>query len=174
LLVDETPSRVALFVAPGVRGKGPEGGDRSDYVGQLLHGWQTRDHVWHTHRALRLTPFDAPYSVDHYWLHATGQFRGYQINLQEPLRRSRLGFDTLDHELDIWIAPDGSWRWKDVESFERGVREGAFSQAEGAAVRTAADELAGRLDELIPTGWEAWEPNPDWPLPILPDGWEEP
>jgi hypothetical protein len=28
------------------------------------------------------------------------------------------------------------------------------------------------LDSLLPTGWEAWRPDPRWPLPMLPEGWD--
>lgn len=172
ILVDETSDRVALLIVPGVRGKGPEKHGQSDYMGQLLDGWGTSEHLWHTNRTLRLTPFDSGYSIDLYWRATTDEFLGYQINLQEPLRRTSLGFDTFDQELDIQVAPDGSWRWKDVDSFERGVATGVFSHDEGRAIRELARDMAGRIDELIPTGWESWKPDPEWPLPTLPEGWD--
>jgi hypothetical protein len=172
-LVEETSDRVALLIVPGVRGRGPKGYGRSDYVDQLLEGWNTVDHVWHTNRVLRLTTFDAGYSVDHYWSQSTDEFRGYQINLQEPLRRTSLGFDTFDQELDIVVTPDRSWHWKDVDNFERAVRRGVFSHEEGTAVRELARDIAGRLEELIPTGWEDWPPDLAWPLPELPNNWQE-
>ena len=30
------------------------------------------------------------------------------------------------------------------------------------------------LDSLLPTGWESWQPDPSWSLPILPAGWDRP
>lgn len=172
ILVEETPDRVALHIVPGVRGVGPQNSGQSEYMGQLLDGWETSEHVWHTNRTLRLTPFDSGYSIDLYWRAATDEFLGYQINLQEPLRRTSFGFDTFDQELDIQVAPDGSWRWKDVDSFEWGVESGVFSRDEGAAIRELARDIAGRIEELVPTGWEDWRPDPEWPLPALPEGWD--
>lgn len=172
ILVEETSDRVALHIVPGVRGMGPQNRAQSDYMSQLLDGWEASEHIWHTNRTLRLTPFESGYSIDLYWRAATDEFLGFQINLQEPLRRTSLGFDTFDQELDIQVAPDGSWRWKDVDSFERGVTSGVFSHHEGKAIRELARDLAGRIDELIPTGWESWKPNPEWLLPTLPEGWD--
>ena len=39
----------------------------------------------------------------------------WYVNLEEPLRRTAIGFDTLDHELDVIIELGGSWRWKDED-----------------------------------------------------------
>jgi len=29
-------------------------------------------------------------------------------------------------------------------------------------------------DPPWPTGWEAWRPDPSWPVPELPPGWDAP
>lgn len=121
---------------------------------------------------MRLTPLGRWYSLDHYWDAASDEFLGYQVNFQEPLRRSRFGFDTLDLELDISVEPDGSWQWKDVVEFEEAVRRGVFSEQDARAVQGEADDLAERIDKLLPTGWEDWRPDPTWPMPMLPRGWE--
>src|SRR5258708_7659187 len=34
-----------------------------------------------------------------------GGFVGYYVNLEEPFRRTRIGFDTNDHTLDIVVTP---------------------------------------------------------------------
>ncbi|MBL0345175.1 MAG: DUF402 domain-containing protein [Anaerolineales bacterium] len=42
----------------------------------------------------------------------------WYVNLQEPIRRTPIGFDTMDHTLDIVINPDMSeWKWKDDDEF---------------------------------------------------------
>ena len=45
ILVEETPDRVALHIVPGVRGVGPQNPGQSEYMGQLLDGWETSEHV---------------------------------------------------------------------------------------------------------------------------------
>ena len=46
------------------------------------------------------------------------------INLQAPMRFTRHGFDTFDHELDIVVAPDGQWVYKDEDHLEAAVTTG--------------------------------------------------
>jgi hypothetical protein len=41
------------------------------------------------------------------------RFLGWYVNLQEPLRRTRWGFDVRDLQLDILVAADRTWKWKD-------------------------------------------------------------
>lgn len=47
--------------------------------------------------------------LDLFWDAASWAFRGWYVNLQEPLRRTAVGHDMRDQALDIVIAPDGSW-----------------------------------------------------------------
>ena len=171
-LIEETPAHVVLGLVPGVIGKGAEDYGEADYFDQLVTAWTLVDRVWERNRLLRFTPHGASYSVDHYWHEEDGEFLGYQINFQEPLRRTPLGFDSFDQEIDIVVQPDGSWHWKDVDSFERGVRNGVISHEDGTAIRELSRAVAGQIGNLIPTGWEAWQPDPAWPLPELPVGWD--
>ena len=48
---------------------------------------------------------------------ARGRFKEWYVNLERPLRRSRLGFDYLDRELDLLARPDRSWEWLDEDEF---------------------------------------------------------
>ncbi|MBV8715140.1 MAG: YgaC family protein [Chloroflexi bacterium] len=87
------------------------------------------------------------------------RFLFWKINLQAPLRRTPLGFDSWDHLLDLWVMPDGSWSWKDEDELEEAVDLGLFSEAEARAIRAEGERVIGRLDGLIPTGWERWRPD---------------
>ena len=65
------------------------------------------------------------------------------------------------------VRPDGSYRWKDEDELEQAAAVGLL---EPAAVR---EEAARVLREWpFPTGWEDWRPDPAWPIPQLPDGWD--
>ena len=45
------------------------------------------------------------------WERGHTKLRCWYINLETPLLRTPIGFDTMDHELDIVISPDRSgWR----------------------------------------------------------------
>jgi uncharacterized protein DUF402 len=171
-VVEETPTHVVLGLVPGVIGKGAEDYGEAEYFDQLATAWTLVDRVWERNRLLRFTPREASYSVDHYWREDDGEFLGYQINFQDTLRRTAIGFDTFDHEIDIVVRPDGSWHWKDVDSFERGVRNGVISNEDGTTIRELSRAVAGQIGNLVPTGWESWQPDPAWPLPELPVGWD--
>ena len=89
------------------------------------------------------------------------------MNFERPLRRSPVGFDTFDEKLDLIVAPDGTHRWKDEDELEQAAALGLLDEE---AVRAEARRV---LEEWpFPTGWEDWRPDPAWPLPVLPEGWD--
>lgn len=101
--------------------------------------------------------------------------RHWYVNLQEPLRRTAMGFDTVDHVLDAIVEPDGSWRWKDQDELEKAVRRGIFSSDEAMDFRAEGERAVRRLLDREPPfdrDWTAWRPDPSWPVPELPPGWD--
>ena len=97
------------------------------------------------------------------------RFAGWYVNLEAPWRPSRFGFDTEDHELDIWIDSDGSWQWKDEHDLAVAVEAGLFSPEQAAAFRVEGERVIAEWP--FPTGREDWRPDPSWPLPTLPGAW---
>lgn len=126
---------------------------------------------WHSQRHLWLTPFGGAHAVGHFWDDASGEFLCHYINLQEPLRRSRVGFDSSDHVLDVVVDTDGNWRWKDQDELEEAVGLGLFSKAEARAIREEGERVIATFASLFPTGWESWRPDPSWPALKLPPTW---
>jgi predicted RNA-binding protein associated with RNAse of E/G family len=119
-----------------------------------------------------LAPHGASHSIGVFWDDETDDFRGWYVQLGDPLRPSRFGFDTMDHALDVWIRPDGSWEWKDEDDFAEAQELGVFTPEQAAAIRAEGERvLAARP---WPTGWEEWGPDPGWRLPQLPAGWDLP
>ena len=131
---------------------------------------------------------DNEWDIDTLWLmragewHATevswidGEFWGWYINLQDPFRRTPIGFQTMDLELDILIARDGTWRFKDEDEFEHLVAQGLISEERAAQARRQAErvvENAARGEPPFNEPWGEWRPDPDWPLPALRDGWDQ-
>ncbi len=100
----------------------------------------------------------------------------WYINLEEPLRRTPVGFDYFDHTLDIVVAPDlSSWEWKDEDELDEAVRRGIFSAHEARRFREEGERALTRLLNREPPfdrDWRAWRPDPAWPLPELPPGWD--
>jgi predicted RNA-binding protein associated with RNAse of E/G family len=98
----------------------------------------------------------------------------YFVNLEEPFRRTGIGFDTRDHTLDIEITPQLQARWRDEEELESHVAHGFFTPAQAAAIRAEGKavlaELAAGSHPCL-RGWSSWRP-PDWRLCELPAGWD--
>jgi uncharacterized protein DUF402 len=90
-----------------------------------------------------------------------GRDLGWYINFEEPVRRGPTWFATADHGLDIVIAVDGSWQWKDVEDVDELVRIGRLTQAAADAVRARAAEVAADLDagRRWWADWDSWSPS---------------
>jgi hypothetical protein len=100
----------------------------------------------------------------------------WYVNLQDPLKRTRIGFDTVDHALDVVVELDGSsWEWKDEDELAGAVRDGLFSPEEAADFRRWGERAVDRILAREPPfdrGWEDWSPDPAWQAPDLPEGWD--
>ena len=168
VVVEDRDDLVALHLPRGTR------------FTQIRRSGGSFQRVWDTWRrdTLRLMFPGCAYSVWLFWGDEGSQrsFRGYYVNMEEPFRRTSIGFDMNDHQLDIVVSPDFAWQWKDEDVFEEFVRVGNYSQEFELYVR----QEAARAIELIEgrrspfsDGWEQWEPDPSWPMPELPPGWAE-
>jgi uncharacterized protein DUF402 len=156
-VVEHTPELLVTWLAPGTPYKRPA------VRGELPFGQPLIDRPWRAPGVVQLTrPGDA---------HSVWVFEhGWYVNLQEPLRRTPLGFDTRDQLLDLVRSPDGRWRWKDEQELADAVRQGFVSADEAAAIRAEGERVIAA--DVFPTGWEAWKPDPSWAAPGLPAGWD--
>lgn len=176
-LVEATDNRLVLYLRPGTPIKGPSNYAATPYVPypeQLTQGWDVVDREWHTHHLLRIVPFGVAHEVDVFWTE-DWQFVCWYVNLQAPARLTPLGYDTFDQQLDIVVAPDRTWEWKDEEEFDDLVAYGVLTGTEHARVRAEGMRLADaieRWDAPFSEGWESWRPPVDWASAELPDGWE--
>jgi predicted RNA-binding protein associated with RNAse of E/G family len=104
-----------------------------------------------------------------------GSPHSWYVNLEEPLRRTGLGFDTLDHEIDVIVELDGSWRWKDEDDLAEAIRLGVIPAKEEPRLRADGERAVRRILDREPPfdrDWTTWRPDPSWPIPVLPDGWD--
>jgi hypothetical protein len=96
-----------------------------------------------------------------------GEFSYWYINFERDQQRTPVGIDFVDEKLDFVVDPDGSVRWKDEDELVEAARGGYLDEHDVRA--QAASVLA---DPPWPTGWEDWRPDPSWPIPALPEGWD--
>lgn len=157
----------ALFIPTGatyMQWSTPGGGAR-----ELVEARWRRD-------VLRLMYPGKPYSIWLFWEGEPRAFTTYYVNFEEPFRRTPVGFDTNDHTLDILIAPDFTWKWKDEEDFAALIASGNFSEEFGREVRDSAQEVRGMLERRespFSDGWESWEAPLEWEAPTLHPRWKD-
>lgn len=78
---------------------------------------------------------------------------------------------TTDHVLDVEVEPDGSHRRKDEHELAAAVEQGRYTMEQAELFRATADEvekLVAGWGSPFCDGWEAFRPDPEWPLPELP------
>ena len=170
IVVQDTADLVATYLRVGTRYK--------QRAGPLwcIEDWQLGDQVWERNDVLALVTPGAAHGVWAMWHHGDRSFNCWYVNLQEPYRRTSMGFDTMDQELDIVVKADRSeWRWKDEEAFSKLHAMGVFSAEEARAIRAEGEGVLESMRNAQPTfssGWENWAPPPGWPIPELPEGWD--
>lgn len=104
------------------------------------------------------------YSLSLFW--RGGRFSHWYVNLERPLGRSPVGWDYVDHKLDLVVRADGQIEWKDEDELAQAAAVGLLDEQ---VIRADAERVIA--DPPWPTGWENWRPDPAWPLPQLPEGW---
>ena len=169
LVVEDTDELLAIYVPGGSELAFPDG----DWPGGR-HPWHGHDR-WRGHGVLQLQRPEEAHAVWVFWHGPEREFHGWYVNLQEPFRRSAHGIDTEDHELDIVLATDGTWTWKDEELVEPWIERGRWTPEKVAAIRAEGDRVAAELDagrRWWSDEWAHWQPEPDWGVPALPEGWD--
>jgi hypothetical protein len=124
--------------------------------------------------ALVLTPPASPWSVLHFYDRA-GAFTGWYVNLEQPAARWWGGVDVLDHALDILVAPDRTWRWKDEDELADHTGIPGLWDEVGAAQIRAAGERAVALVEAgaFPFDGTFRDFRPAWAPARMPWWWDQ-
>ena len=162
-VVEDSPERVALWFATGGETMVPGGS------GIPRDEWTLGPGRFRS-SALKIARRGDWHSILHFRRDGAKAASWY-VNVERPLRRSRIGFDYLDLELDLLAWPDGSWELLDEDEFEESQRLGVIHPLEAAEVRAEVDRVVETWP--FPTGWEDWEPDPAWTPPALPEGWDD-
>ena len=168
IVVRDEPGLLVSYLAEGAPFRFPPGRWPTP---SGLHPWHGRS-CWQGHGTLMLQRPGEMHAIWHFWEGPERRFAGWYVNLQRPFRRTDVGYDTQDLELDIWIPHGGAWEWKDEAVLDQRVREGRFTAAQMDDVRAEGRRIAGELDagrRWWDEAWAEWSPDPDWPAPAFPD-----
>jgi hypothetical protein len=185
LVIHDTPQEVALVVLPGaacsapseyIHGKHGASGEYDRWGNYLGNRWNMESYSWRTNRLLILLEPEKYFARMLFWEHNSGDFLCYYINFQLPFRRSPIGFDTLDLELDIVVEPNFEWYWKDVENYQKGIDCGVICSEWAEQIETAKKEIIQTLATRyypFDGSWLHWKPDPNWKPPKLPENWDK-
>jgi hypothetical protein len=159
-IVAESDELLVLWIPRGAPFRIPAGGLRipgGDW--ELVAGRTSRDQLCVARRG-------RAHSI-YLFRDRRGALEHWYVNFERPLRRTPVGVDTFDEKLDLIVRPDGSYAWKDEDELEQAAAAGLL---DADAVRAEASRVLAEWP--FPTGWEDWRPDPAWPVPRLPGGWE--
>jgi predicted RNA-binding protein associated with RNAse of E/G family len=173
-VVRDDPNLTMLVVHPHATAKEPV--DPAGVPLRIPTGdWTLRDirrgGTWNLSFAFPDTPYAVILGYE-----ATGDLREYYVNLQTPLARSQTGFDLVEHILDVTIPPDRStWAWKDEDELGEAIDGGLFTEEDAAWFRYWGERAVEHIllrEPPFDEDWAAWQPDPTWPEPELPAGWD--
>jgi len=174
-VVQDVDDLLGLFIAAGSRYKaGPKRSAAEKRAGPTNPA-PPSEYTWRND-TLRLMFPGARHSVSLFWetSGATRRLLRYFVNMEEPFRRTEIGFDTQDHTLDVVVTPELAFTWRDEAELDSHVALGFYTRELAAAVRAegqrAIDAIAQGNHACL-QGWAQWSPDPRWQPPAIPAAW---
>ncbi len=184
VIVRDSPDEALVMLEPGSRCAYPSGYWRWKH-GDVTQGtrwddaqsmdWTLKEFDWRERRFLMLLWPNQYYGVGPVWNTTTGEFEGYYVNFQLPYKRSRVGFDTFDLELDLVVDANLGYTWKDLDLYQTGVEIGVITREWVSGIEAAKADVFRKIsDKAYPFDGSllAWQPDPSWRPAHLLDGWE--
>ena len=174
-VVEDSERLLALFIAAGSRYKAGPKHTAAQKLSMARVALPPDEYLWRKD-TLRLMFPERQHSVWLSWVSAgsSRKFSGYFVNMEEPFRRTPVGFDTQDHTLDIEVTPEHSWKWRDTEEFDEHVKQRFYTPSLASEVwneaRRVIDEIMHGSHPCL-DGWRNWEPDPAWQIPQMPIEW---
>ena len=176
IVVQDSPDLIVLYMPAGVLGKDT---DHRPAPQELFSPEKINivDCQWERTDVLFLIVPGEAFSTYIMWKTGTRNLECWYVNLQEPIQRTSIGFDTMDNMLDIVISPDMSeWKWKDDDEFAEAQKVGFYSSnkahevwAEGErAVKLITSERRSMYEK-----WATWQASPKWSIPKLSPLWDK-
>lgn len=176
IVVQDSPDLIALYMPAGVLGKDT---DHKPTPKELLAAEKINitDCQWDRTDVLMLIVPGEAFSTYVMWETGTKNLVCWYINLQEPIRRTQIGFDTMDNMLDVVVSPDMSeWKWKDDDEFAEAEQVGFYSHEKARGIWAEGEKAARLLTSerrSFYQQWQKWQANPDWETPKVSPLWNQ-
>ena len=177
VVVEEATDFVALYQPAGTiwkRAAGERSGPRGRNMLPADRSGSYEDVPWTGDGVVRVHRFGEEWSVWR-WVDSGGEWsEHFYLNLEDPWRRTAIGFDSGDWELDIVGTPE-SWTYKDEDELQWSANVGLVDADWVARTRDAGRRASAAL-ELgawpFNADWSRWRPAAELPLPALPRDWD--
>jgi hypothetical protein len=176
-VVEDTDDVVALFIAGGSPYKAGPKRTAAEKRRHPRAPFPPDEYVWR-YDTLRLMQPGTAHSVSIFWggdQSGARMLLKYFVNLEEPFRRTAVGFDTQDHTLDVEVAPTLAWRWRDENELANHVAEGFYTAELAAAARAEGEraiDAIERREHPCLRAWPDWQPPASWQRPSFVAGWD--
>ncbi len=175
-VVEDSNDLLALFIAAGSPFKAGPKLTASEKSAAARHDVPPGEKVWR-YDTLRLMFPGRCHSIWLFYGNESGarRLRKYFVNLEEPFRRTAVGFDTQDHTLDIDVTPELTWRWRDESELANHVAQGFYTPALAAHARAEGERVVDcivRRENPCTRRWPDWRPPPHWGVPNFVAGWD--
>lgn len=176
-VVEDSEKAIVTFQATGTPvmmrtgRRGPDG--RNMLPGGWDGGYSHRE--WAGEPVVRVHERGRPWSVWR-WLNDDGRWSShFYVNLEEPWRRTRIGYDSHDWVLDlvVWREPMRI-QFKDEDELQWCLNAGVIDASTEQRIRSAGEDAhrAASADAWpFRADWDRWLPDAAWPAPTLPEGW---
>lgn len=162
-VVADDADQLVTYIGPGAEFGFVPGTWPTETTRHPWHGQQR----WNGNGCLMVQRRAEEFAVWHFWDATDHSLQCWYVNFQAAYRRTQVGFDTLDFELDIVVFPDGTWTFKDRESMADRVAEGRLQQHTVDRVLALGDQMASELD----AGRLPWDTT--WASSSPPDSWRD-
>lgn len=165
--------------APVFRRAGRRGGPRGRML--LPGAWEGshEEATWSGPHMVRLHPVGRSYSVIRAWVATEDRFDGWYVNLEQPWRRTAIGFDSRDDILDVTVSDDLSrCGLKDDDELDYAVEVGLRTAADAETARATAelvmDAIAARRWPFDEAAWRQLGRLVTTEPVSVPAGWSQP
>ena len=176
IVVQDSSELIVLYMPAGVLGKDTP---HKPTPQELLAVEEIRisDCKWNRTDVLFLIVPGEAFSTYIMWETGTKHLDCWYVNLQEPIKRTSIGFDTMDHMLDVVISPNMSnWKWKDEDEFAEAQKVGIYSEEQARKIWKTGKEAVRLITSerrSLYENWATWHANPEWEFPILSPNWDK-
>lgn len=134
-VLEDGASGLITVQVPGAVGKVVKGypSDRSLFLSEIASGRPTLvDKAWSSVSRVGVITPATWWCTWLMWDATSGDFLRYYVDLLRPVVRRGHLLDTLDLGLDVVVAPDGTWSWKDLDDVPHLQKRGWLRQEDWA------------------------------------------